>query len=130
MIARSVAVLLAAFVLAAPTCAQTGGADASITAALELFQYRLVQTGMRVRGYPPQALRAKQTGTAVVAMRVAADGSLSGHRLVQSTGHAVLDDHAIVLLAQAVPLTEIPAALQNRAFVVRVAIAFVLSSQD
>ena len=39
-------------------------------------------------------------------------------------GHALLDQGALDLLARAVPLTEIPSTLQNKAFAIRIAIAF------
>ena len=110
--------------------AQTPGTAEAGVAALQLYQYRLLQVGTRLRGYPPEALRRRLEGTATVALHVSEAGTLSYQTLVHSSGQSVLDDHALALLALAVPLTEIPSALQNRAFIVRVAVAFRLPEDD
>jgi protein TonB len=48
------------------------------------------------------------TGVARVIFTVHKDGSVSSAALVQSSGHAVLDDEAIALLARSSPLPPIP----------------------
>lgn len=95
-----------------------------IETALELYRYRLLQSGTRLRAYPPEAIEQQLEGTVSVELIVNSDGKLGSARLLASSGHAVLDQEALDLLARAVPLTEIPSTLQNKAFAIRIAIAF------
>ena len=92
--------------------------------ALELYRYRLVQTGTRLRAYPREAVEQRLQGMATIDLIIAGNGTIARATLIGSSGHASLDDHAMALLAEAVPLTEIPAALQNSRFALRVSIAF------
>ena len=92
--------------------------------ALELYGIRLLQTGSRLRNYPEEAFREKLSGTAVVALAIGADGKLDRQLLLRSAGHAVLDDHAMAMLARAVPATEIPTNLRNTAFTIQVSVVF------
>jgi len=100
--------------------------ESTITAALELYRYRLLAAGTRLRLYPEAAVREYLEGTATLDLTVAPDGSLKGLQLVRSSGHRLLDDAALATLERAVPLTEIPSALHNKAFMVRVVIVFKL----
>jgi protein TonB len=119
--------LSASLLLSVSAAAQDAEA---IGAALELYQYRLLQAGTRLRGYPPEALNSRLEGSTTVSVHISAEGALTHQAVIQSSGHRVLDEHALGLLALAVPLTEIPRALQNRAFVVRIVVAFVLPKED
>ncbi|OFZ98567.1 MAG: hypothetical protein A3H35_18990 [Betaproteobacteria bacterium RIFCSPLOWO2_02_FULL_62_17] len=101
------------------------GAEAD-RSALELYGIRLLQTGSRLRNYPEEAFREKLSGTAVVALAIGADGKLDRQLLLRSAGHAVLDDHAMAMLARAVPATEIPTNLRNTAFTIQVSVVFAL----
>lgn len=93
-------------------------------AALELFRARLMQAVRRHGGYPAQSLEQKLEGDVAFEVGVGADGALSRVDLARSSGHALLDRDAAGLLGRAVPLTEIPQALQNRPFVILVQLAF------
>lgn len=95
-----------------------------IETALELYRYRLLQSGTRLRAYPPEALEQELEGTVSAELIIAGDGTLRSVTLLSSSGHAVLDQGALDLLARAVPLTEIPSTLQNKAFAIRIAIVF------
>ena len=123
---RQLAGFVALLAAALGALAQDLGPHADAAAAVALYQYRLLQVGSRLRGYPPEALKSRLQGTATVALHLSAAGSLTRQVLVESSGSPLLDEHALALLAQAVPLTEIPATLQNRPFIVRVAVAFKL----
>ena len=94
--------------------------------ALDLYRYRLLQSGTRLRRYPVHAQEQRLQGTATIEVLVTARGVLGQARILQSTGHNLLDQNALDLLARAIPLTEIPSALHNRAFALTVALAFVL----
>lgn len=93
-------------------------------AALELFRARLMQSVRRHGGYPGQALEQKLEGDVAFEVGVGADGTLRRVDLARSSGHALLDRDAAELPGRAVPLTEIPQALQNRPFVILVQLAF------
>jgi len=95
-------------------------------AALELYRYRLVQTGTRLRAYPRAAVEQHLEGMTTVDLIIAGNGSLASANLINPSGHPSLDEYAMALLAQAVPLTQIPRALQNSRFALRVSIAFKL----
>ena len=100
--------------------------SAETDAALELYRYKLYQTGMKISSYPEEAIARGEEGTVTVEIRMNADGSLAGALLIESSGHAPLDHHALDLLARAVPMTDVPPALHNRPFTFRVAMAFAL----
>ncbi len=94
--------------------------------ALDLYRFRLLQTGRRVGRFPVDAIEQRLEGTAVMDLHVGMDGTFKTGRGGQSSGHPLLDQAALDMLSRAVPATEIPAALANKAFIVRVAVAFVL----
>ncbi len=64
---------------------------------------------------------AQLRGTAVVSFGVAADGTVSAVRLVQSAGHSSLDAEALTLLRRAAPVPKPP---QGRAMRLSVPIVF------
>lgn len=115
--------LLASLLLSASTLAQEIDVMA---AAQQLYQYRLLQVGTRLRGYPPEALASRLEGSTTISLHISAEGALARQSVIQSSGHRILDEYALALLATAVPLTEIPSALHNRAFIVRVVVNFAL----
>ena len=115
--------LFASLLIPASLAAQETDATA---AALRLYQYRLLQVGTRLRSYPPEALVSRLEGTTSISLQVSAEGTLASQTIIQSSGHRILDEHALAVLAQAVPLTEIPSALHNRAFIVHIVVDFVL----
>lgn len=119
--------LLATPFVSLAAAAQEGG---EISAALELYQYRLLQAGTRLRGYPQEALAMRLEGQATILLHIDPRGVLARSTVIQSSGHRVLDQYALALLASAVPLTEIPSALQNRRFAVRVVVAFALPKDN
>ena len=102
------------------------GQSAETDAALQLYTYKLVQTGMKIRSYPAAAQARGEEGAVTVQISMNANGSLGAADLIESSGHADLDSHALDLLGRAVPMTEIPAALHNRAFAFRVVLSFKL----
>jgi protein TonB len=119
--------LFASLLLSVSAAAQDPEA---IGAALQLYQYRLLQVGTKLRGYPPEAVNSRLEGSTTVSLHISAGGALTHQSVIQSSGHRVLDEHALALLALAVPLTEIPLALHNRAFIVRIVVAFVLPKEE
>lgn len=94
--------------------------------SLELYGIRLLQTGSRLRSYPEAAYRDKLSGTAVIVLLIDAAGRLDRQQLLRSSGHTVLDEHAMAMLARAVPVTEIPSNLNDTAFTIQVSVVFAL----
>ncbi|MBI2315476.1 MAG: TonB family protein [Betaproteobacteria bacterium] len=119
--------LLAAPFLPLGAQAQEGDERA---AALELYRYRLLRAGTRLRGYPQEALALRLEGQTGVLLHINGQGALARSTVTRSSGHRILDEHALALLAAAVPLTEIPTALQNTDFAVRVVVAFALPKDN
>ncbi len=119
--------LFASLLLSASAAAQ---APEAIAAALQLYQYRLLQAGTKLRGYPPEAINSRLEGSTTISLHISAEGALARQTVIQSSGHRILDEHALALLALAVPLTEIPLALHNSAFIVRVVVNYVLPKEE
>lgn len=124
------AVCIALAAPALPALAQTSPAAAQqedeLDAALQLYRARLLQTAQRRRSYPAEALEQRITGTVNVEITVSGDGRLKQKRLLTSSSHGSLDTHALQLLEEAAPLTEVPSALKGRAFRVPVTVNYVL----
>jgi protein TonB len=59
--------------------------------------------------YPPLARRMNWSGKTVLAFSILEDGSVHGIRVVQSSGHAVLDQSALATVRRAAPFPKPPA---------------------
>jgi len=92
-----------------------------------LRQYRIDLAGAarHFRSYPAIARSRGWEGEVEVGITVSAAGA-SAISLVRSSGHAVLDERAVEMLAQAAARTPLPEDLRGREFVVRVPIRFSL----
>lgn len=95
-------------------------------AAIELYKARLLQTGARLRAYPAEAYAQQLSGTVLLTISVSADGQLTRNVLAQSSGHRILDEHALALIEKAVPATQLPLGLRDTAFTIQVAVVFAL----
>jgi protein TonB len=63
--------------------------------------------------YPPAARAAKLEGRSVIAFRVGSDGRVQSRRILQSSGHAVLDQAALAAVDRVNPLPPFPPALKK-----------------
>jgi protein TonB len=93
--------------------------------ALELDLSLKVGKKMRVEDYPKDAQRARQTGTAMVQVRVAGDGTVHDVALAKSSGHSVLDNQALHVVRRVTKLY-MPALLRGREQRATVPIGFYL----
>ena len=109
-----------------PRTDQPARSQAEIDAALQLYSARLLQTGQKQRGYPAAALEQHLSGVATIEIDIGADGKPEHKSLVGSSHHQILDEHAMQLMELALPLTEIPSALNGRAFKVHVTVNYVI----
>ncbi|HEX5803417.1 MAG TPA: TonB family protein [Azospira sp.] len=114
----------------APPVAPAGGGDrvaAATVSADHLRQYR-IDLGVgarRFRLYPAVARARGWEGVAEVSLSISAAAS-PGLRLSRSSGHAVLDEQALRMLAQAVEATPLPEGLRGRSFELTLPIRFSL----
>jgi protein TonB len=76
--------------------------------------------------YPRLALMRRWQGTAVLKLQVAPDGSLRSVNLLQSSGFDVLDEQAVKMVKDAMPLPNLPDALRGRDFAIDIPVAFKL----
>jgi TonB family protein len=131
---RRFALLLIGLGIASMAPAQGSGASladrVAIDDALQLYGARLLQVSAKVRSYPEAAVRQQIEGTVQVNVTVGADGKLKQRELIRSSGHALLDEHALAMVETAVPLTEIPLALKNRQFLATVTFVFSLATNN
>lgn len=93
--------------------------------ALEMDLSLKVGKKMSAADYPPDARVARQTGTAMVQVRVAGDGTVHDVALARSSGHSVLDDRALHLVRRVTKLY-MPAQLRGREQRATVPIGFYL----
>jgi len=107
--------------------APTGQEDQSaLEAGLQLYSALLLQTAQGRRSYPAAALEKRLSGRVQVEISIGADGKLEAERVVATSHHRELDEHAMHLMELAVPLTAIPPALRGRAFRVLVSVDYVI----
>ena len=87
--------------------------EAQAIEALELDLSLKVGKKLTVADYPTDARAARQTGTAMVEVRVTGDGTVHDVALARSSGHSVLDDRALSLVRRVTKLY-MPALLRGR----------------
>jgi periplasmic protein TonB len=80
----------------------------------------------RQRDYPLAARRRGLEGTAIVRLRLRADGSLVQAQIVRDTGHAILDRAAIGMVERAAPYPGVPGEFGGSSVEVLVPIQFSL----
>ncbi|HAC28334.1 MAG TPA: energy transducer TonB, partial [Marinobacter hydrocarbonoclasticus] len=76
--------------------------------------------------YPRRARRLGQEGTPVIVFEFRRDGSLVEHSLRDSSGHSLLDDAALAMLAQAAPLPAVPDSMRGKSFTYALPVRFSL----
>ena len=82
--------------------------DATLLAG---FNRALSQAVERQKRYPRIALLRHWQGTAVLKLNIGSDGRLQDYRLTSSSGYDALDQQALEMLRDALPLPELPAQL-------------------
>lgn len=76
--------------------------------------------------YPYRAKRRRQQGTAVLHFTVDREGRVSSYRIVESSGHRMLDDEVEALIERAQPLPELPPEVMHASLELVVPIQFSL----
>jgi len=98
---------------------------------LWLAEYTEALSGQvgRVKQYPAVARLRGWQGTAVVAIRLAADGTIVDTRITQSTGHDILDRQALAMVRQAEPMPPLP-EVDGEPLLVQLPIVFALAPRE
>ncbi|MDR3153318.1 MAG: energy transducer TonB [Deltaproteobacteria bacterium] len=85
-----------------------GGSGRGNTDELAAYKAAIRRRLESRKKYPPAAQARRVTGVVRVSFTVHKDGRLSSPALVASSGHGILDDEAMALLARVSPLPPIP----------------------
>lgn len=81
----------------------------------------------RLRRYPALARMRGWQGTAVVNVTIGQNGELLDLKVNRSSGHDILDQQALTMIREALPLPPPPEALRGLALVVQLPVTFTLS---
>jgi protein TonB len=97
--------------------------DASV-----LREYGAVVSGAvaKKKVYPRLALMRRWQGTADLKLQIAADGNLKSLTVAHSSGFEILDDQAMKMVRDSMPLPTLPDALRGREFAIDIPVAFKL----
>ena len=103
-----------------PVALQNAGSSSDVDSYLSRLSRHLA----RFYEYPRRARRLGQEGTPVIVFEFRRDGTLIGHSLRDSSGHGLLDDAALEMLAQAAPLPEVPDTMNGQSFTYALPVRF------
>ncbi|MBK5941769.1 TonB family protein [Halochromatium roseum] len=108
-----------------------GGSDGSGSgndgqASASNYYGRLATWLTRHKRYPAQARRLRQEGTVKVTFTITRSGRVVSKRIVQSSGHELLDQEVQAMLERASPMPRIPSSLGRSSLTITVPVAFAL----
>lgn len=95
--------------------------------SLEQYRMSLIVAARRYKRYPAVAMEKGWQGRVEVRLLIGPDGMTRSAVIQRSSGHEILDATALDMVRKAKPLTQIPAALRGKDFVVDVPVIFDLS---
>jgi protein TonB len=98
---------------AAPDPAAMAGYNRALAAAVD-----------RYKRYPRIALIRQWQGTVMLQLNIGADGRVQDYHLTQSSGHEALDQQALEMLREAMPLPAVPAQLAGMNLSVGIPVIF------
>ncbi|AXS41659.1 energy transducer TonB [Breoghania sp. L-A4] len=93
-------------------------------AATSNYKGKVLSRLRRAKRYPREARRAGVSGTATLRFTVSRDGSVSGVRIVRSSGAAVLDEAVLDLIRRASPMPSFPSEVSGNSMTFSVPIRF------
>lgn len=111
---------------AGPPAAVSAPAESVSADGLRQYRIDLAVAARRFRMYPAVARARGWEGVAEVSIAVSAGPAEPDLRLARSSGHAVLDEQALQMLARALASTPLPESLRGRRFVLAVPVRFSL----
>ena len=101
-----------------------GGTGPGSKNALQAYSSQIRRRLERNKKYPPAAQSKRLTGVVTVSFTVNRNGSVSGARLVRSSGQSLLDDEVLALLRRVAPLPPIPPEVTQNSVTLTVPISF------
>jgi protein TonB len=110
-------------VVASPPTAQRH-IQAPDPAALAGYNRALAAAVDRHKRYPRIALIRQWQGTVVLQLNIGVDGRVQEHRLARSSGYEALDQQALEMLREAMPLPALPAQLAGVSLSVDIPVVF------
>ena len=105
------------------------GEDALDLGSVAQYRLALIGTAKQYKLYPAHAIERGWEGRVDVRLLIGADGELTLALVKRSSGHELLDRHAVTMMKKATSLTPIPPALRDREFAVEVPVLFELKSE-
>jgi periplasmic protein TonB len=93
-------------------------------ALLKAYGSVLAQAIGRRKNYPRLARIRNWQGTAELRLQIGTDGALKGLTVTHSSGFPVLDEQAVTMVKETIPLPEMPEALRGREFAITVPVVF------
>ncbi len=103
---------------------RAGKATSNGRAALSNYQGLVIRKLRRAKRYPRAAQDREIEGTATLRFTIHADGSVSGARVVRSSGAGILDSAVRQMVARAAPFPRIPAEARRRSLTFTVPVSF------
>jgi periplasmic protein TonB len=106
------------------------GAVGSTAGPGDDYLERLYRHLLRYKKYPPEAISAKQQGSAVVGFVIARDGTISEARIEKSSGSPILDQATLTMVQRASPAPALPDSFKASEARVKFPIDYKLSLID
>jgi protein TonB len=78
------------------------------------------------KSYPPIARMRNWQGTTELKLAIGSEGDVTDVTVSKGSGFSVLDDQALKMVKESLPLPRVPDALQGRQFSIRVPVVFKL----
>jgi protein TonB len=94
--------------------------------ALQGYLVQLSSYAVKYKRYPQLARERGWEGVTVVKLAIGANGRIRDVAVISSSGHELLDQHAIEIVRKAAPITEITSALRNREFSINIPVYFTI----
>jgi protein TonB len=91
---------------------------------MKAYQSQVRRKLERNKKYPQYAQARKITGVATLSFTIHRSGSVSGAKLANSSGHAILDDEVRALLQRAAPMPPIPPEISANTLSLSIPIRF------
>lgn len=113
----------------AATAPRQSARSAAATAAALSFEQRLLGHLERHKRYPRAAQLRRQQGMPYIRFTMDRNGQVLTSSLERGTGHALLDEEALALLARAQPLPAMPPEMPGATMEIVVPIEFFLSNR-
>ncbi len=106
------------------------GAVGSTAGPGDDYLERLYRHLLRYKKYPPEAISAKQQGSAVIGFVIARDGTISDAKIEKSSGSPILDQATLTMVQHASPAPALPDSFKANEARVRFPIDYKLSLID